>query len=118
MTSPLRDQAALSEPEIITNIDRYIAWRGQALAYKLGELQIRHRREAEEKLGAKSDQRRSHDTILAIGPVPLPSSRRTSPGSSPPSWRTRPNRNARNLSAIALVSSLAGLVLTVDTKTL
>ena len=40
--------------------------------YKLGELQTRHRREAEEKLGAKFDQRRFHDTILAIGSVPLP----------------------------------------------
>jgi uncharacterized protein (DUF885 family) len=69
----LRDRAALSEHEITTEIDRYIAWPGQALAYKLGELQIRrHRREAEEKLGAKFDQRRFHDTILAIGSVPLP----------------------------------------------
>ena len=102
----LRDRAALSKHEIITNIDRYIAWRGQALAYKLGELQIRHRREAEEKLGAKFDQRRFHDTIPVIVRSRCPSSRSTSPGSSPPSWRTRPNRNARNLSAIALVSSL------------
>lgn len=69
----LRDRAALSEHEITTEIDRYIAWPGQALAYKLGELQIRrHRREAEEKLGARFDQRRFHDTILAIGSVPLP----------------------------------------------
>jgi uncharacterized protein (DUF885 family) len=71
--SYLRDRAALSEHEITTEIDRYIAWPGQALAYKLGELQIRrHRREAEEKLGAKFDQRRFHDTFLAIGSVPLP----------------------------------------------
>jgi uncharacterized protein (DUF885 family) len=69
----LRDHAALSEHEITTEIDRYIAWPGQALAYKLGEIQIRrHRREAEEKLGAKFDQRRFHDAILAIGSVPLP----------------------------------------------
>jgi uncharacterized protein (DUF885 family) len=69
----LRDRAALAEHEITTEIDRYIAWPGQALAYKLGELQIRrHRREAEEKLGAKFDQRRFHDVILAIGSVPLP----------------------------------------------
>jgi uncharacterized protein (DUF885 family) len=69
----LRERAALSEHEITTEIDRYIAWPGQALAYKLGELQIRrHRREAEEKLGTKFDQRRFHDTILAIGSVPLP----------------------------------------------
>jgi uncharacterized protein (DUF885 family) len=71
--SYLRDHAALAEHEITTEIDRYIAWPGQALAYKLGELQIRrHRREAEEKLGAKFDQRRFHDAILAIGSVPLP----------------------------------------------
>jgi len=71
--SYLRDRAALAEHEITTEIDRYIAWPGQALAYKLGELQIRrHRREAEEKLGARFDQRRFHDAILAIGSVPLP----------------------------------------------
>jgi uncharacterized protein (DUF885 family) len=69
----LRDRAPLSEHEITTEIDRYIAWPGQALAYKLGEIQIRrHRRDAEEKLGARFDQRRFHDAILAIGSVPLP----------------------------------------------
>lgn len=45
---------------------------GQALAYKLGQMQIRrHRREAEEKLGSKFDQREFHDAILALGSVPL-----------------------------------------------
>jgi uncharacterized protein (DUF885 family) len=69
----LRANAALSEHEITTEVERYIAWPGQALAYKLGELQIRrHRREAEQKLGAKFDQRPFHDAILAIGSVPLP----------------------------------------------
>jgi uncharacterized protein (DUF885 family) len=69
----LRTHAALSEHEITTEVDRYIAWPGQALAYKLGEIQIRrHRREAEEKLGPKFDQRKFHDAILAIGSVPLP----------------------------------------------
>ena len=69
----LRTRAALSEHEITTEVERYIAWPGQALAYKLGEMQIRrHRREAEEKLGAKFDQRHFHDAILAIGSVPLP----------------------------------------------
>lgn len=69
----LRRHAALSEHEITTEVERYIAWPGQALAYKLGELQIRrHRREAEEKLGAAFDQRAFHDAILAIGSVPLP----------------------------------------------
>lgn len=69
----LRSNAALSEHEITTEVERYIAWPGQALAYKLGEIQIRrHRREAEEKLGPKFDQRHFHDMILAIGSVPLP----------------------------------------------
>jgi len=69
----LRTRAALSEHEITTEVERYIAWPGQALAYKLGELQIRrHRREAEAKLGPRFDQRHFHDAILAIGSVPLP----------------------------------------------
>ena len=68
----LRTRAALSEHEITTEIERYIAWPGQALAYKLGEIQIRrHRREAEATLGPKFDQRHFHDAILAIGSVPL-----------------------------------------------
>jgi uncharacterized protein (DUF885 family) len=69
----LRARAALAEHEITTEVERYIAWPGQALAYKLGELQIRrHRREAEEKLGSRFDQRPFHDAILALGSVPLP----------------------------------------------
>jgi uncharacterized protein (DUF885 family) len=69
----LRDHTALSEREITTEIDRYIAWPGQALAYKLGEMIIRKKRaEAEAALGTKFDQRNFHDTILALGSVPLP----------------------------------------------
>jgi uncharacterized protein (DUF885 family) len=69
----MKDNVALSEHEITTEVDRYIAWPGQATAYKLGELQIRrHRREAEEALGPKFDQRKFHDAFLALGAVPLP----------------------------------------------
>jgi uncharacterized protein (DUF885 family) len=69
----MKDNVALSTHEITTEVDRYIAWPGQAVAYKLGELQIRrHRREAEQALGAKFDQRKFHDAILALGAVPLP----------------------------------------------
>jgi uncharacterized protein (DUF885 family) len=69
----LRARAPLSEHEITTEVERYIAWPAQALAYKLGEIQIRrHRRDAEAQLGARFDQRRFHDAILALGAVPLP----------------------------------------------
>jgi uncharacterized protein (DUF885 family) len=69
----MKDNVALSTHEITTEVDRYIAWPGQAVAYKLGELQIRrHRSEAEQALGPKFDQRKFHDAILALGAVPLP----------------------------------------------
>jgi uncharacterized protein (DUF885 family) len=68
----LRDNAALSEHEITTEIDRYISWPGQALAYKLGEMLIREKRaKAESALGTEFDQRYFHDTILALRSVPL-----------------------------------------------
>lgn len=69
----LRDHTALSTHEVQTEVDRYISWPGQALAYKLGELTIRRlRAEAEDQLGPKFDQRSFHDAILALGGVPLP----------------------------------------------
>ena len=69
----MKENVPLSEHEITTEVDRYIAWPAQALAYKLGEMQIRrHRREAEQALGARFDQRKFHDAILALGAVPLP----------------------------------------------
>jgi uncharacterized protein (DUF885 family) len=69
----LRDNAALSEHEITTEVDRYIAWPGQALSYYLGELKIIElRRQAEQALGDKFDIRNFHDAVLASGSVPLP----------------------------------------------
>lgn len=69
----LRDNSALSEHEITTEVDRYISWPGQALSYKLGELRIRElRADAERELGDKFDLRAFHDAILSLGSVPLP----------------------------------------------
>ncbi|MEO0574150.1 MAG: DUF885 family protein [Pseudomonadota bacterium] len=68
----LRDHAALSEHEVTTEIDRYISWPAQALAYKLGEMLIREKRKAAEAaLGSEFDMRYFHDKILALRSVPL-----------------------------------------------
>ncbi|MDO4709167.1 MAG: DUF885 family protein [Pseudomonadota bacterium] len=69
----LRENTALSEHEVTTEVDRYISWPGQALSYKLGEIvMMRLRREAEAELGEKFNVRRFHDALLAPGSIPLP----------------------------------------------
>ncbi|MCJ7465552.1 MAG: DUF885 domain-containing protein [Maribacter sp.] len=64
---------ALSEHEVNTETDRYIAWPGQAISYKMGELKIRElRQKCEKALGAKFDIRKFHEIILEQGTVTLP----------------------------------------------
>jgi uncharacterized protein (DUF885 family) len=63
---------AMDEPNIQTEVDRYIAWPGQALAYKLGQLEIlKLREEARRKLGDNFDIRAFHDEVLSNGALPL-----------------------------------------------
>ena len=56
----------------LAEVDRYISWPGQALAYKLGQIAIRElRTKAEQTLGAKFDIREFHDAVLSDGTLPL-----------------------------------------------
>jgi len=67
---------ALGQNNIANEVDRYIAWPGQALAYKLGQLELlRLRQEARDRLGERFDIRAFHDAVLEGGALPLPALR-------------------------------------------
>jgi uncharacterized protein (DUF885 family) len=69
----MTDHTALGPNNIANEVDRYIAWPGQALAYKLGQLEIlRLRNEARARQGDRFDIRAFHDAVLTTGALPLP----------------------------------------------
>lgn len=77
VVSYMKEHTALSIHEINTETDRYIAWPGQAISYKMGEIAIRElRKEAEAALGPGFDIREFHQVILGEGTVTIPILRR------------------------------------------
>jgi uncharacterized protein (DUF885 family) len=67
------EHTALAPDNIVNEVDRYITWPGQALAYKLGQLEIRRLRdETRSRLGSRFDIRAYHDAVLSQGALPLP----------------------------------------------
>ncbi|HTJ30954.1 MAG TPA: DUF885 domain-containing protein [Acidobacteriaceae bacterium] len=72
MVDFFHEHSAIDEPSIQAEVDRYVAWPSQALAYKIGQLKILELREkAKKELGAKFDIRGFHDTVLDSGALPL-----------------------------------------------
>ena len=72
MVQYFHDHSSIDEPSVQAEVDRYIAWPGQALSYKIGQLKILELRDrAKKELGDKFDLRAFHDQVLDSGALPL-----------------------------------------------
>jgi len=72
MVQYFHDHSAIDDTTVQSEVDRYIAWPGQALAYKIGQLKILELRErARKALGDKFDIKAFHDEVLDSGAIPL-----------------------------------------------
>ncbi len=72
MVDYFHEHTAMDDTNIASEVDRYIAWPAQALAYKMGQMKILELRErARRELGDKFDIKAFHDAVLAEGPIPL-----------------------------------------------
>jgi uncharacterized protein (DUF885 family) len=69
----MRENSSLGRTALVQDVDRYVVWPGQALAYKMGQLKLRElRARAQSDLGEAFDIRLFHDQVLGTGAIPLP----------------------------------------------